>query len=124
MSGSAAPGARRVLVVDDDPQVADSLADLLCALGFDAYAGYDATQAVRIARRLMPEAAIVDLALPDTHGAELAQRLRREHSGLLLIALTGYPGAAALLARASAPFDHYLLKPVDIDQLEALLGSA
>ncbi len=112
-------GGRRVLVVDDNADVADSLADLLSALGHDAHAAYAGVQALEAAVRIEPEVVIVDLVLPDMDGERVARRLRASHPHARLIALTGSVRAAAEQARAC--FDHELTKPVDIDRLEALL---
>jgi DNA-binding response OmpR family regulator len=115
-------GRRRVLVVDDDVQVADSLAELLAALGHDAHAAYAGEEALEAARRLAPAVVILDICLPDMPGQQVARRLREHQSGTTLIALTGFSWAR-VGADALADFDHHLVKPLDIDRLEALLDA-
>ncbi len=114
-------GGRRVLVVDDNADVADSLADLLSALGHEAYAAYAGAQALETAAQVEPEIVIVDLALPDLDGEQVARRLRASHRNARLVALTGYLRSVGESTGSRSCFDHELTKPVDVDRLEALL---
>jgi DNA-binding response OmpR family regulator len=123
-----ARGARAsgVLVVDDNADAATSLALLLEAQGYRADVEHEPAPALRRVLEDPPDACILDIGLPDMDGRELARRIR---AGLgertpLLIALTGYGSNADRRAALDAGFDHYLVKPADIQQLEALLASS
>jgi signal transduction histidine kinase/CheY-like chemotaxis protein len=112
-----------VLIVDDNREAADSLAILLHAMGARTSVAYSAGEAIEIAVRERPAVAILDIGMPQMDGCELAQRLRAEPRcvGMLLIALTGWGQPDDRARISAAGFDHHLLKPVDIEQLLALL---
>ena len=119
------PGTRplRVLLVDDDPAVADTLALLLTTKGYDVRTAYDGQVAVWVAGEFRPDAVLLDLAMPSLHGYDVARRLRRQ-AGLrdaLLVAVTGHSDPFSRPRAAGAGFDHYLVKPVDWAELEPLL---
>ena len=114
---------RRVLVVDDNADAAESLAMLLTLDGHEVKTAFDAEQAVAIAVDLKPHLAILDIGLPRRNGYELALDLRRMAgpSPPTLIALTGW-GQADDRARArNAGFDEHMTKPVDPEALRKLL---
>lgn len=117
-----APVPRRVLVVDDQEDVADSLAALLETLGQQVEVAYTGSDALTAARRQQPEIAFLDLSMPETDGAELARRLRKVfgREALTLVAVTGL-GKEQVVA-AGGPFDHHLLKPVSPEALMSLLN--
>lgn len=130
-SGAAAGGAddpgaagrgHCVLVVEDNADVARSFALLLSALGHDVHTAASGTEALAAVARIHPKVAFLDIGLPDMDGYEVARRLRAAHppGELLLVALTGYGQRDDPNAR-SAGFDHYLLKPGDMDTIERLL---
>ena len=113
----------RVLVVDDNTDAADMLAELLDAAGHDSRVVYDAAAALRAFAEFAPDVALVDLGLPVMDGYELASRLRAadRHGALRLVAVTGY-GQDNDRARArAAGFDAHLVKPVAIDRVVALI---
>ena len=101
-----------------------SLKDLLELLGHDAHATFDGASALATAGRLRPEVVVLDLGMPGLDGLETARRLRRlpwaEH--LVLIALTGWGQEQDRRRTREAGFDHHLVKPADIGQLERLLA--
>jgi PAS domain S-box-containing protein len=114
---------RRVLVVDDNADAAESLAMLLLLDGHEVKTAFDAEQALAVASDFKPQLAILDIGLPGRNGYELALDLRRlaEARPPRLIALTGW-GQAEDRARArSAGFDRHLTKPVDPDALRSLV---
>jgi PAS domain S-box-containing protein len=133
--GSAAPAPRpavagdvklgRVLVVDDNVDAADTLGMLLRLLGAEVRVEHDGAMALRAAQEWQPAVVLLDLGMPGMDGFEVARRLRAE-SRLprpTLIALTGW-GQADVRRRTSLEgFDHHLIKPVDVDELHALLAS-
>src|SRR5512143_3173787 len=85
------PGQLRVLVVDDNPDIALTCTLLLKLEGYDARTVFDGLTAVEVARTFRPHIALLDIGLPGLDGFELARCLRQEHGpGLRLIAITGY----------------------------------
>jgi signal transduction histidine kinase len=121
MAGTGA----RVLVVDDNLDAADSLGDLLGALGYHATVAYDPAQAIAAAGGAMPQVAILDIGLPGMDGFELAGHLRRLPDGaaLKLIALSGYGQEHDKSRSRAAGFDAHLVKPVNIAELQSVLDS-
>jgi CheY-like chemotaxis protein len=116
---------RRVLVVDDGHDAAETLAMLLRMHGHEVRVAYDGPQALRYAEATPPQVVLLDIGLPGMSGYEVAQRLRALPGleGLRLIALTGYGQQQDQQAAAGAGFDHHLIKPVDPDELLALLAA-
>ncbi|MFA7095364.1 MAG: PAS domain-containing protein [Gammaproteobacteria bacterium] len=120
----SAASARRVLVVDDNMDVATSFTMLLDILGHEAHAVHDGPSALEVVRTLRPEIVFLDIGLPGMNGYEVAQRLREEHGNTLqIIALTGYGQEQDRLLAGEAGFDRHLLKPVSIETLEAVLAA-
>jgi CheY-like chemotaxis protein len=117
--------SRRVLVVDDNQDAADSLAMLLRLGGHEVHVFHDGPTAVAAADAVKPEVALLDIGLPEMNGFELARRLRT-HPGLtaiLLVAVTGYGQDQDLRRSREAGFDHHLVKPIDPMALEAIFAS-
>ena len=112
-----------VLVVDDNRDAADSLAELLRACGASVHAAHSGAEALRLAAERMFDVAVLDIGMPGMDGCELAVRLKSQpaHAGMLLIALTGWGQQADQRRIADAGFDHHLLKPVDTDELVQLI---
>jgi signal transduction histidine kinase len=120
-----APIARRILVVDDNEDAANLLAEVLVAHGHHIRTAADGPSALRVADEFQPEVAVLDIGLPVMDGYELAERMRSTPSlsGLRLIAVTGY-GQESDRARAlDAGFHAHLAKPVAIDTLVQLVDS-
>ncbi|NML15670.1 PAS domain S-box protein [Azohydromonas caseinilytica] len=118
---SVAP-ARRVMVVDDNADAAESLALLLELQGHEVRTAHDGPGAVALACEYRPELAIVDIGLPGFSGYEVARRIRAQDGGsaLLLVALTGWGQAQDRQAALDAGFDRHLTKPVAPEQLDEL----
>jgi signal transduction histidine kinase len=116
---------RRVLIVDDNVDAAESLADALRDLGHEARVANDGPSALSAAGAWRPEVALVDIGLPGMDGYELARRLRAEHAGsaLRLVALTGYGRESDLRRARAAGFDAHLVKPADIDRISAAIAA-
>jgi signal transduction histidine kinase/ActR/RegA family two-component response regulator len=114
-----------VLVCDDNVDAADALAQLLRLVGFVVHVAYDGASARHLAEQVRPDAAVLDLGLGDVSGEELAGWIRAQPwgAGLLLIAVTGWGQDHDRQRTASAGFDHHLVKPVDPDELLALLAA-
>jgi PAS domain S-box-containing protein len=115
----------RVLVVDDYVDAAESLAMLLQAEGHEVEIADCGLQAIEQAQAFRPQVVLLDIGLPDLDGYEVAQRLRTlpETHDAILIALTGYGQAEDRERAQNAGFDHHLLKPVNFEQLSALLAA-
>jgi CheY-like chemotaxis protein len=115
---------RRVLVVDDNVDAAQSLAMLLRMLGQDVRTAHNGQSALEAAQASMPEVAFLDIGLPGMSGHELARHLRSEPGGgsALLVALTGWGQEEDRRRSAEAGFDHHLTKPVAPKELQRLLS--
>ncbi|HEV8534185.1 MAG TPA: ATP-binding protein [Candidatus Limnocylindria bacterium] len=114
---------RKVLVVDDNVDAAESLAELLREYGHDARTAHDGDTAIVEAERMRPDVVLLDIGLPLVDGYEVARRLRA-HEGLnstILVALTGFGEDRHRRLAREAGFDHHVTKPVDVSQLEDLL---
>jgi CheY-like chemotaxis protein len=111
-----------ILVVDDDPDSADSLALLLEHWNHRVSVAYDGAGAIEAFRRHRPSVALIDISLPDMDGLELARALRAEGHPVTLAALTGFGGDGDRHASADAGFDHHFVKPVDLSVLRELLN--
>jgi PAS domain S-box-containing protein len=116
--------SRRVLVVDDNADAADSAAILLGLWGLEVRTVYDGPAALEAARDFRPQVVLLDLGLPRMNGFEVARRLRQEMGrAVLLVALSGYGQEADRSRSRQAGFDHHLVKPLEPDALQALLES-
>jgi CheY-like chemotaxis protein len=124
----AAPdtGNLRVLVVDDNADAAQMLAALLEVQGHAVSVEYDARGALDRARSEHPDVLLLDIGLPDMDGYELARRLRAqpESAGATLVALTGYGQNQDREEAQQAGFDHYLVKPADLNEVNEVLARA
>jgi signal transduction histidine kinase/CheY-like chemotaxis protein len=122
----AATLSQNILIVDDNRDAADSLATVLELLGAKTRVAYDGEEALRIAARIRPEIAILDIGMPRMDGYELARKIRRnpEHKGIVLVALSGWGQADTKQRLSDAGFDLHLLKPIDIGRLSTLLERA
>ncbi|MGZ5076083.1 MAG: PAS domain S-box protein [Methylobacter sp.] len=114
----------RILVVDDYIDAAESLMMLLQAKGHDVEIADCGMKALEKAHTFRPQVVVLDIGLPDLDGYEIAKRLRTipETRDATLIALSGH-GQTENNRSQSAGFNHYLLKPLNFDQLSALLAS-
>ena len=114
---------RTVLIVDDERDTADVLGLLLTGLGFRALVSYSGAEAIAIAGRERPDVAIIDLAMPEVCGLDVARAVRAEAWGqsMLLIAVSGFTRPEDRFAALYAGFDHFFPKPCSLDDvLEAL----
>jgi signal transduction histidine kinase/CheY-like chemotaxis protein len=119
------PPSRRVLVVDDNRDAAQSLALLLGVAGHQTRICHDGPSCLEAAAEFRPEAVLLDIGLPGMDGYEVARRLRSHPATdrALLVALTGYGQADDLRRAREAGFNHHFVKPADLDALAALLAS-
>jgi signal transduction histidine kinase/CheY-like chemotaxis protein len=120
----APPDVRgNVLLVDDNQNAAELLAESLRALGYTVDVAFDGPSALNIVATRVPDVAVLDLGLPVMDGFELAERLRTDCGldQLRLIALTGYAQEVDRKRTASAGFQRHLVKPVDVHALDEML---
>ena len=117
--------ALKVLVMEDNPDVARSIARLLAVAGHDVRVAQDGESGVSEAREFAPDAILVDIGLPVMDGLQVAMRIRQEPglSNVLLIALTGYGRDTDRQAARDVGFDYYLAKPVDFKTIESTLAT-
>ncbi len=122
-TGPSAARPHRILIVDDEQDTRTMLATILRVAGHETVAVADGLAALEAARSFRPDAVLVDLGLPKMNGYEVARRLREEHKGekLLLVAVTGYQSDPDRLREAG--FDRHLIKPLDMQQLNAWIAA-
>ncbi len=113
----------RVLVVDDEPQIVRALKVVLREAGFEAVAAESGAQALDLAAVRPPEAAIVDLVLPDTDGIEVTRRLR-EWSEMPILVLSAIGEESQKVQALEAGADDYVTKPFGTRELVARLQAA
>jgi CheY-like chemotaxis protein len=112
------PGpARRILVVDDNTDAANSLAMMLNLTGHTAEAVYGSNDALTRAAEFEPEVILLDIGLPGMDGYEVARRLRATGNMARIVALTGYGQSDDVERGKIAGFDAHLIKPVDLQSL-------
>jgi len=117
------PGRRRVLVVDDNVDHADSMATLLRLEGHEVHTAYDGLQAVDAVAAVRPEVVLLDIGMPGLNGYETARRIRaRGAAGIKLIAISGWGQARDRQLSEKAGFDHHLVKPVEPADLRRLMA--
>jgi two-component system, sensor histidine kinase len=116
---------RRVMVVDDSVDGAESMSILLEMLGHDVRVMYDGAAAIATASEFRPEVVLLDIGLPGIDGYQVARALRAEPatSGALLIALTGYGQESDRQRTRDAGFDHHLVKPASLDDIERVIAA-
>jgi signal transduction histidine kinase/DNA-binding response OmpR family regulator len=121
---SAARGAK-VLIVDDNVDAAESLAELLGLWGHDVCTAHNGAAALQSAARCTPEVVLLDIGLPGMDGYEVARQLRQQASlsATRLIALTGYGQDEDRCRSEEAGFCFHLTKPVDPEKLQQLLAT-
>jgi PAS domain S-box-containing protein len=124
-SGADGPfTSRRVLVVDDNRDAADSLGVLLTLLGVETRTAHDGTAALEALDEFEPSVVLLDLAMPVMDGYEVAQRMRQHPHGrhVTLVAVTGWSLDRDRLRSEAYGFDRHLVKPVDLEVLRGLLA--
>ncbi len=113
----------RILIVEDNKDISYAIAKILSQQGFKTKVTDKGRAAIQISRAFKPDAALVDIGLPDINGYKVAKTLREIHgSKPTLIAFTGYGQAQDKALAKEAGFDHHVTKPVDINQLIKLMG--
>jgi CheY-like chemotaxis protein len=121
---TVSPAGRRVLVVDDNVDAADSQTILLGIAGYTTATAYSGRDAVQCARAFRPDVILLDIGLPDVDGYEVARQLRADPltADMVLVALTGWGSDDHKRMSKEAGFDWHLTKPVEAKALTAALS--
>jgi DNA-binding response OmpR family regulator/anti-sigma regulatory factor (Ser/Thr protein kinase) len=116
--------ARRILVVDDNEDAANTLAMILKMEGHEIATAYSGAEALQLITGFQPSAMLLDIGLPGIDGFEVARRIRALPGGndIQLVAITGYGQDADRVRTREAGFAHHLVKPVDFADLNRLLA--
>ena len=119
------PTRRKILVVDDNADAAESLAALLSINGHETRMAHDGPEALQQAERFHPDIVFLDIGMPTLDGHETAKLIRRQPWGkdMVLVALTGWGQSEDRRRSKDAGFNHHLVKPADPDVVEKLLSS-
>ena len=117
---------RRVLLVDDNKDVARSLARLLRSLGHDIHVAFSGEDALEAAERVQPQIIFMDIGLPGLTGYDTVREIRSKPwgKGVMLVALTGLGRPADRHRALEAGFNEYLTKPVPLEALQAVLDAS
>ena len=121
----SAGAGRRILVVDDNRDAVESLAELLRMSGSEVDVAFDGQAAIEKASTFLPEIVLLDIGMPIVDGYKAAKTIRRDANGreMLLIAMTGWGQAEDKKRAMDAGFDAHIVKPVSIDSLLDLFSS-
>ena len=113
----------RILIVDDNKDLANSLGRLLTILGHEVEVVCDGRRGIEIARSYRPEVVLLDIGLPLLDGYQVARTLREEgFHDTIIIAVSGYGQEEDRERSREAGMDHHLTKPVDVQTLSALIS--
>ena len=123
--GAAASLKRRILVVDDNVDSAESLAMLMKIAGHEVEMAHDGLEALEVAEAFQPEVILLDIGLPKMNGYEVARRIREKPYGIdmVLIALTGWGQEEDKRRSKESGFNTHIVKPVDHPELKKILDS-
>jgi two-component system CheB/CheR fusion protein len=119
------PRGARIVVIEDNPDSRDLLCQLLSLAGFECHGADNGASGLALIDDVRPDAAIVDVGLPELDGFAVARRIRAEpgHDRVSLIALTGYGQASDRAQALEAGFDEHLVKPINAESLLQLLDA-
>jgi two-component system CheB/CheR fusion protein len=120
----APPGPRRVLLVEDNADAAESLRDAIALLGHEVHVGRSGPEGIAIAREIRPDVVLCDIGLPGADGYEVARTLRALVPHALLVAMTGYGMPDDKQRAKDAGFAHHVTKPPRLAELVRLLAAA
>ncbi len=125
-SDSRVPSCRRVLIIEDNVDAADTLREVLELSGHEVAVAYNGPDGLAKGREWHPEILLCDIGLPGMNGYEVAQAFRAEETlrGTFLVALSGYALPEDLQRASEAGFERHIAKPPAIEVLEALLSGA
>ncbi|HEY1325922.1 MAG TPA: response regulator [Casimicrobiaceae bacterium] len=115
----------RVLVVDDNRDVADTTATILRLSGCDTHVAYDGHSGLEAVERLQPDAVLLDIGLPGLDGYQVAERVRAQpaYRRMLVVAVSGYGQEEDRARSKAAGFDYHVVKPIEPAVITSLLAS-
>jgi len=122
--GAPAATGRRIMIVDDNIDAANTTAEILSLLGHQVRAAHDGKAAMVLLQKMQPDVAILDIGLPDIDGFELGRAVRRQGFRGTMLALTGYGQERDRQKAIDAGFDQHLTKPVDVNELQRAIAGA
>ena len=124
--GGRAPAARRVLVIEDNVDAAESLREVLEFDGHSVQLANNGGDGIAKSLSFRPDMILCDIGLPGLDGYEVARRLRAEKTlaSVYLVALTGYALPEDMAKAKEAGFDEHIAKPASLERLEQILASA
>jgi DNA-binding NtrC family response regulator len=110
----AAAGGRKILIIDDEPTIADTLALIFASSGYEAKTAYSAEQALEMLEDWRPDLAVIDVVLPGMNGIEFAIFLKASYPACQFLLFSGQPGTSGLLeeARKKGHLFEILAKPL------------
>ena len=114
---------RRVLVVDDEPDMADWLATVVARAGYETRVATRGAEAEELFAAWLPDAALVDLVLPDVSGAELVGRLKNLQPRTEVLVISGQGSIPRAVEAIKAGASYFLEKPIDADSVVALVDA-
>ena len=115
---------RRVLVVDDEPDMAEWLALTVTGAGYDARVATRGADAEQLFTSWQPDAALVDLVLPDVNGADLVRRFKTLQPRAEVLVVSGQGSIPRAVEAIKAGATYFLEKPIDAESVLAMLGRA
>lgn len=118
MQQPPSPSAVQALIVEDDAALREILQLVLEEQGRPVAFAASGQEALEMARRLRPPLLMVDLGLPDMSGLEVARRLRQDFPEMTMIAFTGFDSADHRRQAEAVGFDHFYVKPMDLEAME------
>ncbi|MEZ0230991.1 MAG: ATP-binding protein [Planctomycetota bacterium] len=114
----------KILVIDDNVDLAEMLAEVLQTNGHEVRIAHDGPTGIRVQGEFQAELIILDIGLPGMNGYDVARTLRRSMApGVVLVAVTGYGQESDRLRAHEAGFDHHVVKPLQLEVLDALVGA-
>jgi CheY-like chemotaxis protein/two-component sensor histidine kinase len=114
--------AKRVLVIDDNQDQANSLGMLLKVMGHEVSVAYNGQMALELVEEFTPQIAMVDIGLPGMNGYEVGRRLKDKFPGVILVAQTGWGQERDRRKSQEAGFDYHLVKPINPESLKNILS--
>ena len=122
-TGEAATSALRIVIIEDNEDVAESLKDLLEDTGHRVWSALSGSDGINLVQEVCPNVVLCDLGLPQMGGVEVCRRIRALPIAVppLMVAITGWAREEDHHRTREAGFDHHLVKPVAVDSLDRVL---
>jgi CheY-like chemotaxis protein len=112
-----------ILVVDDHPSMAKTLADIMSIKGFDVYSAYSGAEAIEILQKHTVHILLTDVRMPDMNGVELCRAARKTHPNLIMMLMTAYAADDIIQQGLAEGIKTVLTKPLDINLLLSLFSA-